>query len=87
MRASITELSHAMRSLEQGSPWDNDTKVSDHFLTLLFKNYFRRLGIPNLMNKRDLSVLVEFLPDEEIDPEIVEKLDAITAVAKRAHPA
>ena len=86
MREAIEEVQSAMRTLGKGSPWSSDVKVSDDFLTPLFQNYFRRLGLPNLMNKKDFYELAEYVPEDEIDTEIRAKLDAIVCVAKGASP-
>ncbi len=66
---------------------DPNTKVSDDFLTPLFENYFKRLGIPNLMAKKNFYELAFFVPLDKIDHEIREKLDAIVEVANLAKPA
>ena len=73
-----------MRTLGKGSPWSSDVKVSDDFLTPLFQNYFQKLGLPNLMNKKDFYELAEYVPEDEIDAEIRAKLDAIVRVARSA---
>ena len=86
MRDAIAEVSEALRTLEKGSPWDADLKVSEEFLTPLFKNYFAKLGVPNLMAKKNFYELAKYVPDNEIDPEIGEMLDAITGVAECASP-
>jgi hypothetical protein len=85
MRESITELEAALKTLGKGSAWDAGTKVSDDFLTPLFQNYFKKLGIPNLMAKRNFYELAYLVPLDEIDPEVREKLDAIVAVAQSAN--
>ena len=87
MREAITEVRDAMATLGLGSPWSEDTKVSDDFLTPLFQLYFRKLGIPNLTNKKDFYELADCVPESELDPEIGEKLDAIAQVAQEATPA
>ena len=61
--------------------------MSDEFLTPLFKAYFERIGIPNLMSKKNFYELADYVPEAEIDPEIGEKLDAIATVAESARPA
>jgi hypothetical protein len=86
MRESIGELEAALRTLGKGSPWDLNTKVSDDFLAPLFQNYFKRLGIPNLMAKRNFYELAFFVPLDKIDSEIREKLEAIVNVARTAQP-
>jgi hypothetical protein len=87
MRDSITEIESAMRTLDEGSPWDADIKASDKSLNRIFKACFRKLDLPNLMAKKNYHQLVQYVPDEEIDSEITEKLDAIAAVAEAANPA
>jgi len=84
MKAAISEVGAAMQTLDQGSPWDANTKVSDSFLTPLFKKYSEQLGIPNLMAKKDFYELAAFVPPEKLAPEISETLDQIAAVAGAA---
>jgi hypothetical protein len=86
MRDSVGEMEAALRTLGKGSPWDPTLKASDDFLTPLFQNYFRKLGIPNLMAKKDFYELASFVPKDKIDPEIREKLASIVAEAKAAKP-
>jgi hypothetical protein len=83
MRESITEVSEALETLGKGSPWDANTKVSDDFLTPLFDKYFKKLGLPNVMAKKNFHELARLVPKEKIDSEVQNKLDAIV-VAKRA---
>ena len=87
MRQAIDQVETALRTLGKSSPWDADTKASDEFLGAVFKAYFEKLGLPNLMAKKNCHELVEYVPEDEIDPEIVEKLDAIVRVAESATPA
>ena len=87
MRDSIEEIESAMATLGSGSPWDASTKASDDFLIPLFKRYFEKLGLPNLMSKNSFHELAEHVPEDEIAPEITEKLDAIARTAEAAKPA
>ena len=86
MREAIDEVRHAMETLDKGSPWSPDAKVSDDFLTPLFRTYFHRLDLPNLMSKKSFYELADHVPDDEIDAEVREKLDAIARVADSASP-
>jgi len=86
MHEAIGEITEAMTKLGKGSPWDADTKVSDEFLTPLFDAYFKKLGLPNLMAKKSFYELAEHVSEDEIDPEIREKLDAIVRTANSATP-
>lgn len=81
MAESVTEIEQALMKLGRGSPWDADVKVSDDFLNPLFSTYFRKLHLPNFMEKKSFYVLAAHVPEHEIDPEIGEKLDEITRVA------
>ncbi|MXY23804.1 MAG: AAA family ATPase [Acidobacteria bacterium] len=84
MRAAIDEIESALKALGKGSPWSADIKASDDFLTPLFKAYFERLRLPNLMAKKNFHELVRHVPESEVDTEIREKLDAIVQVAESA---
>ena len=87
MREAVAEVAKAMETLGMGSPWSSDAKVSDDFLTPLFRAYFGKIGIPDLMSKKNFYELADHVPEDEIDSEIGEKLDAIAAVSARAMPA
>ena len=86
MREAIEEVRTAMETLGRGSPWSEDAKVSDDFLTPLFQRYFQKLGLPNLMNKKDFYELADYVPEDEFDPEVTEKLDTIARVDREAIP-
>jgi ABC-type Na+ transport system ATPase subunit NatA len=64
--------------------WWINTKMSDDFLVLLFKDFFNRLGQYNAMDKASFYILAYHVPAELIDPEVIEKLDAIWDIAKDA---
>ena len=87
MHEAIAEIESALKTLGKGSPWDPDIKARDDFLVPLFETYFEKLGLPNLMAKKNFYELAEHVPRSEIDPEIVEKLDAVARVAVSAAPA
>ena len=87
MREAVSEVAGAMETLGKGSPWDGGAKASDDFLTPLFAAYFRKLGLPDLMAKKDFHELAQFVPEAGIDPEVGEKLDAIARAAGAAEPA
>ena len=87
MRRMIAEVEKALSRLGRPSPWSSECKVSDDFLTPLFEGYFRELGEPNPMAKANFHRLAEFVPQDEIDPEVVEKLDAIARIAATAQAA
>ncbi len=86
MEACVAEVESAMQTLGKGSPWSPDTKVTDDFLDPLFKMFFDRLKLPNLMLKSNYHVLARFVPPAEIDPDVISVLDAIDKIAKQAKP-
>lgn len=86
MRKAIAKIADAQKTLRRPGPWSTDIKATDDFLDPLFDEYFEELGLPHLMRKTNYHVLAGLVPKEKIDPEIVEKLDAINEVAAAAHP-
>ena len=87
MREAIQEVQSALEMLNKGSPWSPDTKASDDFLDPLFRAYFTKLDLPNLMAKKNFYELADHVPEGEIDSEISEKLDVIAQVAQSVAPA
>jgi len=71
----------ALRDLND--PWWIETKASDA-LRRIFEDFFRRLSLPNLLNKTDYHVLAQYVPDACIDDEVVRVLDDICEVAESA---
>ena len=86
MEEAIVEIQNALETLGRGSPWSPDTKVSDDFLDPLFDSFFDKLGLENLMRKTNYHTLVQYVPPEQIDPEVSEVLDGIVKIAKQAKP-
>lgn len=86
MKGAIQEVAQALKTLRKMEPWSADIKASDDFLDPLFEKYFEKLGLPNLLRKNDYHLLARLMPREGIDPEVIQKLDAIQTVAERAKP-
>lgn len=86
MTETIATIENALAALGRPSPWGPDIKATDDFLDPLFKSFFDRLGLPNLMRKTDYHELARFVPPDRIDPEVVAVLDAIHDVARQAKP-
>ncbi|MCY4325035.1 MAG: hypothetical protein OXC81_03310, partial [Betaproteobacteria bacterium] len=82
MNQAIASVIAARKTLKSLPAWGDDIKASDDFLTPVFQNYFEILGTTVLVKKSDFYQLVDCMSREEIDPEIGEKLDAISKVAK-----
>ncbi len=85
MRTAISDMETALKTLGKGSPWSADIKASDDFLIPLFQAYHEKLALPNLMAKRNFHVLAAHVPEQEIAPEVRQKLDAIARVAAGAY--
>lgn len=87
MEQSIAEIEKALETLGEPSPWGPDIKASDAFLDRVFKRFYEKLELPNLMVKTDYHQLARHLDPAEIHPDIVAKLDTIVTVASRInHP-
>ncbi len=86
MRETIDEIEQALVALGKDSPWSDDIKASDDFLTPLFKRFYEKLEMPNLMTKTDYHRLAEHIEPESIDEEVSEVLDLILKTANKAHP-
>lgn len=84
MNSSIEEVEHASNTVGRPSPWGPDIKSSNKFLKPLFNNFYKKLDLPAHFFKKDYHQLVQFLDKDEIDKEVIEKLDAIVDVANRA---
>jgi len=85
MREAITEIEAAQRSLGKDI-WSADIKATDDVLDPIFRKYYSETKEPLLFRKADYHSLVQFLPPNEVDHEVSEKLDRILAVAERAQP-
>ena len=86
MRDAIREVTQALKTLNKPDPWSADIKATDEFLNPLFKKYFEKLNLPLQLRKAEFHILASLTPKEKLDPEVVQKLDAIVAVAGRAKP-
>lgn len=86
MRQTISEIEGALRTLGRPSPWSPEIKITDEFLDPLFAKYFEKLGLPNLLRKTDYHILARFLSREQVDEEVIEKLDLIVEAASKAKP-
>lgn len=84
MQESIVEISRALAALGKPDPWGHDVKASDDFLEPLFRNFYARFGLPNLMRKTDFHTLAPFVDLTAIDAEVREVLDQIAATAAQA---
>lgn len=86
MQQVIDDTNNAFQLLGQPDLWSPDRNVSVEGLPAVFDNFYKRLGLPNLMLKTNFHTLVPFIPKDKIDPEVTEKLDAIVEVARQAKP-
>ncbi len=86
MRETIDEIEKALAALGKPSPWSDDIKASDDFLDPLFKRFYEKLSIPNLMTKTGYHRLAEHIEPDAIDEEVREVLDLIAETAGNAHP-
>lgn len=85
MEKAIAEVTHLL-DIDEKSPWSADVKATDEVLDRIFRLFFKEIGLPLSFRKRDYHLLVNFLQKDRVDPEIIEKLDAIVTTAARALP-
>jgi len=85
MKEAIQEVTSALTILGKDA-WSHDLKVTDEFLNPLFDTYFKKLNLPNLLRKSTYHVLAKYVSPEQIDSEVIEKLNAILEIANKAKP-
>jgi hypothetical protein len=83
---TFDEMVAALKVTRRPDPWGPDIKVTDEFLDPLFENYYRRLGTPQQTYKRDYHALADAIALAQIDPEVIQMLEAIALVARNAKP-
>ncbi|TAF94041.1 MAG: ATP-binding cassette domain-containing protein [Cytophagia bacterium] len=57
--------------------WWKNAKLSSDWLDLIFSEFYKRLNVPQGFYKRDYYRLISLMASDEIDDEIIEKLDLI----------
>ncbi len=87
MKDAISDVENARRVLDQTSPWDGDTKVSEDFLSPLFRSFYEKMGMSGGVSKSDYHFLVGHMEPADIDPEVITVLNSIHNVASQAQPA
>ena len=83
MDDEITQTQKALKRVGDPDLFDDESKGSKRLETLM-RQFSDAADVP-LLTKKDFYKLVEFVPDNLIDPEIKEKLDAIEGVSKKAN--
>jgi hypothetical protein len=83
MQSCIDDLVPRVALQDRNDHWWRTVKASDEFLDRLFDMYFEKL---DLMRKTDYHVLARMVPNDLLDDQVTEKLDAIVDVAESAHP-
>ena len=85
MEDAILKISDELEKSGKNSPWGDKIKASDEFLEPVFECYRENCNMSRMtLQKNQFHELVNYIPDDEIDDEIKEKLDAIVRVAKSA---
>ncbi len=84
MENAIKRISESLQNLNRPPAFSKDIKASEEFLGPLFSNFFKKINLPYELNKSRYHHLVEFVPVDQIDPEVSFVLDQIKAVADSA---
>jgi energy-coupling factor transporter ATP-binding protein EcfA2 len=94
----LAELEHRKKAMEESiventipvalnnaehSFWTTN-KVSDEYLPAVFGAFFKKLKLPNSMNKSDYCQLARLLKSEEVAPEVLEVLNLIERCSQAA---
>ena len=80
MARAVEQIRAAAETLRPGfDPAGPDAKVSDDYLNAVFHKFFQLLGEANRMPKKRFHELAAHIPDEDLDPEIEQKLNLIAA--------
>ena len=66
---------------DRNDRWWSETKMSDDFLEPLFADFFKKSGQKILLNKGGYYEIARYIHPEEIEPEVIEKLDIIYTIA------
>lgn len=84
MEEAITENTIPLALTDQNHSFWLTNKVSDDYLPTVFGAFFRKLDLPNSMNKSDYSQLARLLKAGEVTEEIKQTLDLIHAASQEA---
>ena len=85
MGKAIADITHLLE-IDEKFPWSPDVKATDEVLDRIFRVFFKEINLPLSFRKRDYHLLAGFLSKQQIEQEVVEKLDAIVETALRAKP-
>lgn len=87
MVASIDEFEKSFIVINKISPWDDNVKASEDVLEKLLSNYFEKLDLSvNGLSKGRYYEIVQYMDMDLIDQEVIQKLEAILEVSKKAKP-
>lgn len=81
MNTVIGDIEKAKKTLQQVGIFDKTTKGSEALKQIL-SAYSKKTRVTPMLSKGDYYTLIEHLKKDEIDKEVIAKLDAICAIAK-----
>jgi AAA15 family ATPase/GTPase len=83
MKEIIEDYIPGVAKKDGKNEWWNDTKMSDDFLGKIFREFYKKINSPVLMDKSRYYKLAELARADELDPEIKAKLDSIYKIAQQ----
>ncbi len=86
MESTLDTLELASQAFQKDL-WSIDAKASEDVLPPILSSYYSKVSDFRVLNKKDYFKLIAYQTAELVDHEVVEKLDAIHAVATKAKPA
>jgi energy-coupling factor transporter ATP-binding protein EcfA2 len=84
MRESTNEVMMALETLHGVNRDSPSVKITDDFLNPVFRKYFEKIKLPNLLTKSGYHILASLAPRDKIHLDVVEMLDAIYSVSSQA---
>jgi len=79
MREAIAEVTRFLE-LDNRSPWSPEVKATGKVLDRIFRYFFKARNLPITFRKTDYHKLASLVPADQIDSEVIQKLDAIVTV-------
>lgn len=82
MKQTIKDTTVPLYLKDPDHEWWSKAKLSDEWLDVIFSEFYKRLNLPQDFYKRNYYQLITLLSTEQIEKEIVDKLDEVYEVIK-----
>ncbi len=82
MKQVVADLTVPLYLKDLSHTWWNTAKLTDEWLDVIFPEFYKRLNLPRDFFKRDYYQLITLLKPEEVDKEVIEKMNVIYNLLK-----